>query len=266
MAITAPAPRRYETVERGSRKWLIAFGIALAPLLETVDSSIVNVALPSIEGNLGATLDVATFVVTGYLTANVIVIPLTPWFAERFGRHQYLTLSIFGFTIMSMICGLSQNIEMLIFTRVLQGFFGGGLIATTQAALRDLFPPEQANVGQAIFGVVIATGPILGPLFGGIIVDQASWPWIFFVNLIPGAISGFVALTMLKSPRDPQKLTLDVPVSHCSRSASDVCNICSTKVKTKIGSAVKRSSGPRRSPRSGSSPSSSTRSRCARRS
>ncbi len=210
MAVAA-FPRRYETIEYGSRRWLIAFGIALAPLLETVDSSIVNVALPAIRGNLGASLDEATFIITGYLTANVVVIPLTPWFAERFGRHQYLAFSIFGFTVASMLCGFAPNIESLVLLRVVQGFFGGGLIATTQAALRDLFPPEQANVGQAIFGVVIATGPILGPLCGGIIVDALSWPWIFYVNLIPGAISGFVALTMLKSPRDPQPLRLDLP-------------------------------------------------------
>ncbi len=201
---------RQPTVEHGSRKWLIAFGIALAPLLETIDSTIVNVALPNIEGNLGATLDEATFIITGYLTANVIVIPLTPWFAERFGRRQYLTASIFGFTGMSMLCGLAPNIETLIFFRILQGFFGGGLIATTQSALRDLFPPEQANVGQAIFGVVISIGPIVGPLFGGIIVDQSSWPWIFYVNLVPGLVSGFVALTMLKSPGEPKKMRLDL--------------------------------------------------------
>ena len=211
MPTAANASRQYDTVEHGSRKWLIAFGIALAPLLETVDSTIVNVALPNIEGNLGATLDESTFIITGYLTANVIVIPLTPWFADRFGRHQYLSVSIFGFTALSMLCGLAPNIEALIGLRILQGFFGGGLIATTQAALRDLFPRDQANIGQAIFGVVIATGPILGPLLGGIIVDNLSWPWIFYVNLIPGALSGFVALTMLKSPRDPQKLELDVP-------------------------------------------------------
>ena len=210
-SVAAAAPRRHDTVERGSRRWIIAFGIALAPLLETVDSTIVNVALPNMQGNLGASLDEATFVITGYLTANVVVIPLTPWFAERFGRHQYLTASIVGFTVVSMLCGLAPNIATLIVLRVLQGFFGGGLIATTQAALRDLFPPEQANVGQAIFGVVIAVGPILGPLFGGIIVDQASWPWIFYVNLVPGAISGFIAATMLKSPKDPQPaLKLDV--------------------------------------------------------
>jgi len=200
---------RQATVEFGTRRWIIAFGIALAPLLETVDSSIVNVALPDIQGNLGATLDQAAFVVTAYLAANVIVIPLTPWFAERLGRRQYLTLSIVGFTLVSVACGFAPSIEALIVLRLFQGFFGGGLIATTQAALRDLFPPEQANVSQAIFGVVIATGPILGPLLGGIIVDNLSWPWVFFVNVVPGVICGSVAAFMLKNPHAPRKLAID---------------------------------------------------------
>jgi DHA2 family multidrug resistance protein len=203
-------PARFPTIETGSRKWLIAFGIALAPLLETVDSTIVNVALPNIQGNLGASLDEGAFVVTAYLVTNVIVIPLTPWFAERLGRRQYLTLSIVGFTIASMLCGLSPNIWTLIAMRLVQGFFGGGLIATTQAALRDLFPVRQANIGQAIFGVCIATGPILGPLFGGVIVDQLDWPWIFYVNLVPGTISAIVAWTMLRNPHAPKKMSIDV--------------------------------------------------------
>lgn len=200
---------RLDTVETGSRKWIVAFGIALAPLLETIDSTIVNVALPDVQGNLGASLDEAAFVITGYLAANVVVIPLTPWFAERLGRRQYLTLSIAGFTIVSMLCGLAPSIGVLVALRIVQGFFGGGLIATVQAALRDLFPPEQANIGQAIFGVVIACGPILGPLFGGIIVDNAHWPWIFYVNLIPGLISGTIAATMLKNPAEPRRVPVD---------------------------------------------------------
>ena len=200
---------RYETREHGARLWIVAFGIALAPLLETIDSTIVNVALPNVQGNLGATLDEGAFVITAYLVTNVIVIPLTPWFALRMGRRQYLTFSIVGFTAASMLCGLAPNIWALIAMRAVQGFFGGGLIATTQSALRDLFAPEKAAVSQAIFGVCIATGPILGPLFGGLIVDNASWPWIFYVNLVPGAIAATVAATMLRNPEDRKKLPID---------------------------------------------------------
>jgi len=162
-----------------------------------------------LQGNLGATLDEGAFVITAYLVSNVIVIPLTPWFAERFGRRQYLTISIVGFTVASVLCGFAWNIWALIAMRFVQGFFGGGLIATTQSALRDLFPAEQANVSQAIFGVCIAIGPILGPLLGGIIVDDLSWPWIFFVNVVPGTIAGVVVATMLRNPYEPKKLAVD---------------------------------------------------------
>jgi DHA2 family multidrug resistance protein len=203
--------RRFETVEYGSRRWIIAICIALAPLLETIDSTIVNVALPQIGGNLGASLDESAFVITAYLVSNVIVIPLTPWFAKRLGRRQYLTLSIAGFVAASVACGFATTIWALVAMRFVQGFFGGGLIATTQSALRDLFPIESANVSQAIFGVCIALGPILGPLLGGVIVDNLSWPWIFYVNIVPGTIAGVVAATMLRNPEEPKRLGIDVP-------------------------------------------------------
>jgi len=201
---------RHDTREHGKRLWIVAFCIALAPLLETIDSTIVNVALPNVQGNLGATLDESAFVITAYLVSNVIIIPLTPWLAERFGRRQYLTGSIIGFTVASVACGFSTSIWLLIAMRFVQGIFGGGLIATTQSALRDLFPDGQANISQAIFGVCIAIGPVIGPLLGGLIVDNLSWPWIFYVNVVPGVISGFVAATMLRNPHDPKRLGIDI--------------------------------------------------------
>ena len=201
--------KRKDTVEHGRRRWLMAFGIALAPLLETIDSTVVNVALPNVQGNLGATLDEGAFVITAYLVSNVIIIPLTPWLAERFGRRQYLTGSIIGFTVASIACGFAGDIWTLIAMRFVQGIFGGGLIATTQSALRDLFPDDQANISQAIFGVCIAVGPVIGPLLGGLIVDNLSWQWIFYVNIVPGAISAFVAATMLRNPYEPKRMGID---------------------------------------------------------
>src|ERR1700743_1960070 len=121
---------RRDTVKYGLRRWIIVLGVMLAPLMETIDSSIVKVALHTLQGNLGATLDQAAWVITGYLVANVIVIPLTPWLQTRFGRRQYFTVTIIGFTLASMMCGLSGSIDELIFMRLLQGVFGGGLIAT----------------------------------------------------------------------------------------------------------------------------------------
>lgn len=201
---------RRDLVEHGLRRWIIVLGVMLAPLMETIDSSIVNVALPTLQGSLGATLDQAAWVVTGYLVANVIVIPLTPWLQTRFGRRQYFTTTVIGFTIASILCGTSGSINELIVLRVAQGLFGGGLIATAQAALRDIFTIEEVGLGQGIFAVIILVGPILAPLLGGYIVDAASWQWIFFINIVPGVISAYIVATMLKNPTDPAPSRVDV--------------------------------------------------------
>lgn len=210
MASITVLDTRRDTVEYGLRRWVIVLGILLAPLMETIDSSIVNVALPTVQGNLGATLAQAAWVVTGYLVANVIVIPLTPWLQSRFGRRQYFTATIIGFTVASVLCGLSTSIPELILFRVVQGLFGGGLIATAQAALRDIFPRSEVGTSQGVFAVVVLIGPIVAPMLGGIIVDAASWQWIFFINVVPGIISMIVAATMLRNPTDPQASSVDV--------------------------------------------------------
>ncbi|MBV8600445.1 MAG: DHA2 family efflux MFS transporter permease subunit [Candidatus Eremiobacteraeota bacterium] len=197
------------TVEYGLRRWILVLGVVFAPLMETIDSSIVNVALPTLEGNLGATLDQITWVVTGYLTANVIVIPLTPWLQSRFGRRQYFTATVIGFTLASMLCGFSSSIVQLVLCRILQGLFGGGLIATAQSALRDLFPIEQVGVGQGIFAVVILIGPIVAPMLGGFLIDNATWQMIFFINLIPGIVSAGIVGTMLRNPEKPRSSPVD---------------------------------------------------------
>jgi MFS transporter, DHA2 family, multidrug resistance protein len=201
---------RRDVVEYGLRRWIIVLGVMLAPLMETIDSSIVNVALPTIQGNLGATLDESAWVITGYLVANVIVIPLTPWLQTRFGRRQYFTATVIGFTVVSVLCGLSGSIDELIVLRIMQGLFGGGLIATAQATLRDTFTAEETGLSQGVFAVVILVGPIIAPMLGGYLVDAASWQWIFFINVLPGVISAFVVATMLRNPTDPQAARVDV--------------------------------------------------------
>lgn len=197
------------TVEYGTRRWIIVLGVLLAPLMETIDSSIINIALPNIQGNLGATLDEAAWAVTGYLMANVIVIPLTPWLQERFGRRQYFLGTTIGFTLVSVLCGLSTSITALIVLRIIQGLFGGGLIATAQSTLRDTFPPEEIGLSQGIFVLIVVVGPILAPLLGGAIVDNLSWPWIFFVNVLPGLISAGIVGTMLRNPSEPKAMPVD---------------------------------------------------------
>jgi DHA2 family multidrug resistance protein len=130
-------------VEYGTRRYLVVAGVMLAALLQTIDLTIVNVALPTIQGNLGATVDEATWVLTGYVIANVVVIPMTPWLQLRFGRKRYFLASIAGFTLTSLLCGMATSLLALILFRVLQGAFGGGLLATAQVVLRDTVGPEQ---------------------------------------------------------------------------------------------------------------------------
>ena len=205
-----PASDRTDVVEYGTRRVLILLGILLAPLLETIDSAIVNVALPTIQGNLGATIDESAWVITGYIIANVVVIPLTPWMQLRFGRRQYLFASIVGFTIASVLCGTASSIDVLIVFRLLQGLFGGGLIATAQATLRDTFPPAQVGVGQGLFAIVILVGPTIAPMLGGVIVDSLSWQWVFYINVVPGIVSAFIVATMLRNPTEPRAQSVDV--------------------------------------------------------
>ena len=176
-------------VEYGTRRMLVVAGVMLAALLQTVDATIVNVALPTIQGNLGAGVDEATWVVTAYVIANVIVIPLTPWLQSRFGRKNYFLVSIVGFTLASMLCGMATSLDSLIVFRVIQGLFGGGLLPTAQVILRETYPREQLGTSQSIFALGAVLGPSLGPTLGGIITDNLSWQWVFDVNLVPGIIA-----------------------------------------------------------------------------
>ncbi len=207
LTVSDYAPR--DVVEYGWRRTLITIGIVMATLLEIVDVTIVNVALPNIQGNFGASVDQAAWIGTGYIIANVIVIPITPWLQQRFGRRQYYAASIVIFTVASMMCGLSQSLEALIFWRIVQGLGGGGLISTSQAILRETYPNSEQGKAAGIFSVGVILGPTLGPTLGGIITDQLSWRYAFFLNLIPGIASLLIVLLMLRNPERPKKLPLD---------------------------------------------------------
>ena len=196
-------------VEYGSRRLFVVAGVMLAALLQTVDATIVNVALPTIQGNLGATVDEGTWVVTAYVIANVVVIPLTPWLQVRFGRKNYFLASIAGFTIASMLCGLATSLPMLIAFRVVQGAFGGGLLATAQLILRDTFPPEQLGTSQSIFALGAILGPSVGPTLGGIITDNISWQWIFDVNVAPGVLAFIILAMYLRDNAAPKRAPVD---------------------------------------------------------
>jgi MFS transporter, DHA2 family, multidrug resistance protein len=206
----AQAPGEASLVEHGARRALVVAGVMLAALLQTVDLTIVNVALPTIQGNLGATVDEATWVLTGYVIANVVVIPLTPWLQLRFGRKNYFLVSIAGFTVASMLCGMASSLTALILFRVVQGAFGGGLLATANVVMRDTFPPKQIGLSQSIFALGTILGPSIGPTLGGILVDNLSWPWIFDVNLVPGIVAFLLLLRYMRDNGKPQRAPVDV--------------------------------------------------------
>jgi MFS transporter, DHA2 family, multidrug resistance protein len=189
-----------ELVEYGPRRWLIVVGVMSATLLQVLDATIVNVALPTIQGNLGANFDDGAWIVTGYIIAAVIVIPLTPWLQQLLGRRNYYVGAIIGFTITSGLCGTATSLSALIFYRVLQGLCGGGLIATGQAIMRDTFPARQLGLSQALTAIGAVVGPSIGPTLGGVLTDSLSWNWIFYVNIVPGIISTILCAMLLRDP------------------------------------------------------------------
>ncbi len=190
-----PALRRLETeAEIYASRYLIAVTVTLASVLELLDTSIVNVAIPHMMGTLGATLDEVAWVSTGYVVANVIVLPISGWLANYVGRRNYFAASILLFTFSSFLCGNSSTLESLVFWRIVQGLGGGGLISTAQATLYETFPPREAGTSMAIFGLGIMVGPMLGPTLGGWITDALSWPWIFYINLPLGILALLLAL------------------------------------------------------------------------
>ena len=198
-------------VEYGGRRTIIVIGIMMAALLQTLDATIVNVALPTIEGNVGAAIDDGTWIITGYIISNVVAIPLAPFFLQRFGRRAYYSACIIGFTIASMLCGTATDLWTLVGFRIVQGAFGGGLIATSQIILRDTFPPEKFGSAAALFAIALTFGPALGPTLGGILTDAYSWQWVFFINLVPGTVAATIILTMLRNPTAPRRMPFDAP-------------------------------------------------------
>jgi MFS transporter, DHA2 family, multidrug resistance protein len=188
--------------EHGFRRWIITFTVITAALLELIDTTIVNVALPNIMGNLGATLEDANWIVTGYAVANVIILPMSGWLGDRFGRKNYFLASILIFTIASFLCGNATSLDELIAFRLLQGLAGGGLISTGQAILLETWPPSEVGMATALFGLGAVVGPTVGPTLGGIITDNLSWQWIFYVNIPVGCVAAFCVSTFVKeSPK-----------------------------------------------------------------
>jgi DHA2 family multidrug resistance protein len=196
-------------VEHGARRAIISIAVITATLLEIIDVTIVNVSLPNIQGNFGVGVDLGAWVVTAYLIANVVVIPLNPWFAARFGRRQYFFGSIVIFTAASLMCGLSNSLGQLVFWRLIQGLGGGGLIATSQAILRDTYGIKEQGKAQGVFALGVIVGPALGPVIGGWITDNWNWHWIFFINIPIGIFAGTLIYNFLRNPQEGHYRKLD---------------------------------------------------------
>ena len=188
-------------METGFRKWIIVVTIITSTIIELIDTTIVNVSINTMSGNLGASLEDTAWVITSYAIANVIIIPMTSFLAEKIGRKQYYIGSILLFTLASALCGFSNNLWELVAFRFFQGIGGGALLSTSQSILFETFPVKERATASGIFSLGIIIGPSIGPVMGGYIVDNLSWQWIFYVNIPIGLLAALLSYFYLKPTR-----------------------------------------------------------------
>lgn len=176
-----------------SKRWLITIVVMSATLMQVIDTTIVNVALPHMQGSLGSSASEITWTLTSYLVSSAIFMPLTGYLSDHLGRKNYFILSIAGFTLVSALCGASLSLVQIVFFRLLQGIFGAAIVPLSQAILADIFPPEDRGKAMAIWGVGVMVGPILGPSLGGYLTDTLNWRWTFYVNIPVGIFTLLLA-------------------------------------------------------------------------
>jgi MFS transporter, DHA2 family, multidrug resistance protein len=184
--------------------WLVAAAVVVPTFMEVLDTTIAVVALRYIAGGLSATVNDGEWVITSYLAANAIILPITGWLINRFGRRNYFLASIVVFTIASGLCGMATSLNQLILFRVIQGLAGGGLQPCSQGALLDAFPPEKQGVAMTLFGLAALIAPVVGPTLGGWITDDFEWRWVFYINVPIGLLAAAACYAVL---RDPDYLT-----------------------------------------------------------
>ncbi|MCL2451054.1 MAG: DHA2 family efflux MFS transporter permease subunit, partial [Polyangiaceae bacterium] len=201
-AATAPEPPAYFKTgwTGGHNPWVIALVVTLATFMEILDTSIANVSLPHIAGNLSVSVDESTWVLTSYLVSNAIVLPISGWIASKVGRKRFYMSCVALFTLSSFLCGIAPTLGTLIFCRVLQGIGGGGLGPSEQAILADTFPPARRGMAMAVYGMAVVLAPAIGPTLGGFITDNFSWRWVFFINVPVGILSLFLSNRFVSDP------------------------------------------------------------------
>jgi MFS transporter, DHA2 family, multidrug resistance protein len=183
-----------------TRKWMITMTVMSGMIMSALDMSIVNVALPHMRGSLSASVEEITWVSTGYILSNVIIMPIVAFLSSRFGRKNFYLFSVFSFTIASMLCGIAWDLPSMVVFRIIQGIGGGALIPISQSILRETFPPKEQAMAMGIYGMGIVLGPALGPTLGGWLTDNYSWPWIFYINVPIGIINILMILRFIEDP------------------------------------------------------------------
>src|SRR5690349_20341319 len=200
-SIVTALPLEYPAAARRSvNPWLIALAVVIPTFMEVLDTTIANVALRYIAGGLSAPATDSEWVITSYLAANAIVLPISGWLATRLGRRNYFLLSIAVFTLASALCGMATSLDALIAFRVLQGLAGGGLQPSSQAVLLDAFPPEKQGAAQTLFGLAALLAPVVGPTLGGYITDNYGWRWIFYLNVPVGVLAFLMCSALVSDP------------------------------------------------------------------
>ncbi|MGB6689289.1 MAG: DHA2 family efflux MFS transporter permease subunit [Terracidiphilus sp.] len=200
MAAAAATLSFHDTWRPRANPWVIALTVTMATFMEALDTSIANVAMPHIGGNLSASTEEATWVLTSYLVANAVVLPISGWVANRIGRKRFYMSCVALFTLTSLMCGLAPTLGILVLCRVLQGAAGGGLQPSEQAILADTFSPQKRAMAFAVYGMAVVLAPAIGPTVGGWIVDNYSWRWIFFLNIPVGILSLFLTDRLVEDP------------------------------------------------------------------
>ncbi len=205
--------RAAETYEISrSRKWIIAVSVMLGTILEVLDSSIVNVSLPHMQGSFSASVDEIAWVVTSYLVAAGIMIPMTGWIAARFGRKRYFIGSVITFIIASALCGVARTLDQIVAFRVLQGAAGAAMMPLSQAILMETFPPHEQAMSMAIWGMGMMVAPIMGPTIGGWITSTLSWRWNFYINVPIGTLGAFMVSRFVEDPAYLRQARKDAPI------------------------------------------------------